>query len=143
MAGAFNDLVQAGLRRIDAAQLAGPGSVASRNDPNIAGSIMARTLPGAFGQFGALNPEYQQSAAAYHRALPPPVAAANTQAAATGPLAQSPYTQGVRDYMTNGLKRAPQIGIPPGMLPTAPSITASDTSTGDDADTAPNAGEQP
>ena len=66
MAGDYPDTVQAGLRRVQQAVGADAGSIAAREDPNNGNSILSRTNPGLFGQFGSTNPTYQASSAAYY-----------------------------------------------------------------------------
>src|SRR5574340_722903 len=89
--------VQDGLRRATLAQQGGYGSVAARFDPNNYGSIESRAHPGLFGPYGALNPQYQQSAAQYMQPRAP----------------YNPYDASVSQ--TYGLKRPS--GQPMGMSP--------------------------
>jgi len=53
-------VVQAGLRRVQAAQNAPYGSLAQQWNPNNYGSVESRDMPGVFGPQGLSNPEYQQ-----------------------------------------------------------------------------------
>lgn len=57
---AMRQTVRNGLRRVQAAQAGGYGSVAQRWDPNNYGSVESREMPGLFGPTGSLNPVYQQ-----------------------------------------------------------------------------------